>query len=242
MHHCGRCGTDLTRLRAVRDPVYGLPLVRCPSCGMTLVRRKHPLPVWTRRICRAIPVFFVLLAQAFILPIVAMGFVGMSAAMAEEIMIVGFRRDGTMQPDFLGAFLERYADRPEEMGALIAMCCIAGLVGVWMGLFMRHWKRGVILAVWLLLVLGYIGLDALRAGQPSVKWFFDPMLGEPWIKTPAHAKVWVTVVLASLPLVLALSSIGGAVARAMDRRRFARRKKKLAKLRQARTTRHGRTS
>lgn len=242
MHHCGRCGTDLTRLRAVRDPVYGLPLVRCPSCGMTLARRKHPLPVWTRRVCRTIPVFFVLLAQAFIIPIVTMGFVGMSAVMMDEIMMIGFRRDGTMQRDFLGAFIERYSDRPDEMGAVIGMACIAGLVGVWMGLFMRHWKRGVILAAWLLPVLGYIGLDVLRAGMPGVRWFFAPMLGEPWIKTPAHAKVWVIVVLASLPLVLALSSIGGAVGRAMDRRRFARRKRKLAKLRQARTTRLGRTS
>lgn len=242
MHHCGRCGTDLTRLRAVRDPVYGLPLVRCPSCGLTVARRKHPLPVWTRRVWRAFPALFVVVVQAILIPIVTMGFVGMSAVMAEEIMIVGFRRDGTMQPDFLGAFLDRYADRPEEMGALIATCCIAGLVGVWMSLLMRHWRRWGIAAAWLAFVLGYVGLDVLRAHHSGVKWFFDPMLGEPWAKTPLHGALRAIMVLASLPLVLALSSIGGATVRALDSRRSARRRKRLAKLRQARSPRQGRAT
>lgn len=242
MHHCGRCGTDLTRSRAVRDLIYSLPLVRCPSCGLTVARRKHPLPVWTRRVCRAVPALFVVVVQAFLIPIVTIGFLAMSAALADEIIMIGYRRDGTMQPDFLGAFIERYADHPEDLVAIIAMCCIAGLVGVWMSLLMRHWRRWGIAAAWLAFVLGYIGLDVLRAHHSGVKWFFEPMLGEPWAKTPLHGALWVIVVLASLPLILALMSIGGATARALDRRRSARLRKKLTKLRQARAPRGGRAA
>jgi len=242
MHHCGRCGTDLTRLRAVRDPVYGLPLVRCPSCGLTIARRRHPAPVWTRRVLRAIPVFLVLLAQAIIIPIVTMGFLGMAALLADEIVMIGWSRDGTLRPDSFYALLDRYAEYPEEMGALIGMICIAGLVGVWMGLFMRHWKRWALFAAWMAFVLGYIGLDVLRAQWSGPRWFFAPLLGEPWAKTPLQGAMWVIVVLASLPITFALMAFGGAVARALNRRRIARRKKMLVRLRHARTPRSGRTT
>lgn len=40
-HACHRCGQDLTRVRAVPDPVYQLPLVQCPRCRYAVVRARN---------------------------------------------------------------------------------------------------------------------------------------------------------------------------------------------------------
>ena len=39
-HVCLSCGLDLTRVRAPLEPRYALPIVVCPDCGLTAVRRK----------------------------------------------------------------------------------------------------------------------------------------------------------------------------------------------------------
>lgn len=241
MHHCARCGTDLTRRRALRDPIYSLPLVTCPSCGLTVARRKHPLPVWTRRVIRAVPVFLGLSAQIVLIPIVTLGFVRMAAVLADEIMLVGWSRDGTMNRDVLAAFSDRYLDHPEDLAGFIGMACIAGLAGVWIGLLMRHWKRGPLLASWLALVLAYVALDVFRARSPALAWFFAPMLGEPWAKTPLHGAVWTFVILASLPVTLLAAAVGNAAGRGLERRRSTRRRKMLARLRKERSHRQGRS-
>lgn len=235
VHHCGRCGTDLTRVRAVRDPIYALPLVRCPACGMTVARWKHPLPLWKHRVCRAIPAILVLLVQAILAPIVTVVFLVLSALMAEEIMIVGFRRDGRVQADVLGAFIERYATQPWELGTPIAMLCVAAVAGAWIGGLMRHCRRWVVMAGWLAFVLGYVGLDTLRASVSWMKWFFQPLLGDPWAQTPLHSALWAIVVVALFPVVLAATLAAGGVARAMSRRRAERRKRYMARRRSART-------
>jgi len=41
-HVCTECGHDLARVRARRDPHYGLSLVHCPGCAAVSVRRMHP--------------------------------------------------------------------------------------------------------------------------------------------------------------------------------------------------------
>lgn len=118
---------------------------------------------------------------------------------------------------------------------MIAMLCMAAVVGVWIGVLMSHCRRRVVMAGWLALVLGYVGLDTLRASVPWVKWFFQPLLGEPWAKTPLHGSLWAGVVVASLPVVLAATFAAGGVARAVSRRRAERRKKYMARRRSART-------
>jgi len=42
-HVCLGCGFDLARVRAFREPHYGLPLVVCPRCQAATTRRRHPL-------------------------------------------------------------------------------------------------------------------------------------------------------------------------------------------------------
>lgn len=37
-HVCARCGSELSHLRAPPDPIYGLPIVVCPGCGLVGVR------------------------------------------------------------------------------------------------------------------------------------------------------------------------------------------------------------
>ena len=39
-HVCISCGLDLARVRARLEPRYALPIVVCPDCGLTAVRRK----------------------------------------------------------------------------------------------------------------------------------------------------------------------------------------------------------
>jgi len=39
-HVCISCGLDLARVRARLEPRYALPIVVCPDCGLTTVRRK----------------------------------------------------------------------------------------------------------------------------------------------------------------------------------------------------------
>lgn len=45
-HLCIRCGWDLARMRPVREPHYGLPVVTCPRCSRVTLRRRHP--IWQR--------------------------------------------------------------------------------------------------------------------------------------------------------------------------------------------------
>ncbi len=42
-HICMSCGFDLARIRPVREPHYGLMIVRCPRCTRAAVRQLHPL-------------------------------------------------------------------------------------------------------------------------------------------------------------------------------------------------------
>lgn len=51
-HVCLRCGRDLTRVRANRDPQVPWPIVTCPECGGASVRRRHPVGVLLRWLIR----------------------------------------------------------------------------------------------------------------------------------------------------------------------------------------------
>lgn len=231
MHHCARCGADMTRVRAVRDAVYGLAVVRCPACGLGAVRRRHPVLVWTRRVCRLVPVAWVLVAHALLMPIATFGYVGMAAVTSEEIMQLAWRRDGTLAPGVVGVFIDRAINHPEELFIHIGMACTAGLAGLWMGLFLHHWRRGALFGVWLAFELAYVGLDVLCARVSALAWFLKPVFGTPWAKTPLHGAMWAGVIAVSSLIVLVFAAIGGSAARGLQKRRSARWRRRLAKLR-----------
>ena len=51
-HLCISCGFDLARVRVRPDPFYALPIVICPDCGDTAVRRRHPMQQAWRTVLR----------------------------------------------------------------------------------------------------------------------------------------------------------------------------------------------
>src|SRR5215468_10779691 len=80
-HVCPCCGTDLARIRALRDAVYGLPIVVCGGCGSAWVRRRHPMTAQWRRVARIGMAIATLMSQ---LLLIAAG----TAAIATLIAIV----------------------------------------------------------------------------------------------------------------------------------------------------------
>lgn len=42
-HACHSCGYPLSRIRAAPDPHYNLPVISCPECDTSVVRRRDPM-------------------------------------------------------------------------------------------------------------------------------------------------------------------------------------------------------
>lgn len=79
-HVCLGCGKDLARLRAAIEPHYGLPIVRCPTCGLVCVRRRHPQwRVWRSiiRVGSSLAALVLQLAAALILAVMTIAFAGL---------------------------------------------------------------------------------------------------------------------------------------------------------------------
>lgn len=143
-HPCSACGTELGRLRAQREPHYGLNIVTCPTCTRVTVRRAHPLRTftnWAFRLDAAVLAIGLQVGAAFLL----LGITGVAIA---EIGNEVYRwRRG---PGLDGSFVFG----KDAIAPLFFLATICLAIGAWTRSGLRHWPRLAsisFVAFWMLL-------------------------------------------------------------------------------------------
>ncbi len=130
-HACPGCGAALTRVRAGRDPHYGLALVLCPGCGRAAWRRRDPLVQRSRGALRAVGAMAILGVQA----LVVTGLFAGSLALVNEVEEISYRD------------VARFLDSPEAwFAASVVAWCV--LVGGWLTAGLPHWRHWRAFAAW----------------------------------------------------------------------------------------------
>lgn len=124
-HVCIQCGEDLSRLRVKREPHYGLPVITCPSCGVVVVRREHPLRAWWKRAMRMDAMLTALLLHGVMIAACTVVAIGQIDFLGQAIKTVGFVTAlEANTADFIATFILT----PMLLGAYLT----AGFV---------HWRR-----------------------------------------------------------------------------------------------------
>lgn len=211
-HHCGRCGDDLTRVRALREPVYGLPLVRCGACGLAVVRRRHPIERVVHGL-RVADLALGLFATQLIACALATALACICSAVASRFLPGSVRFDA------------------ESVRPAAAFCVLGAIaVGAWLGLAFTHLRLWlvaslVVLWVWAWIAVPY-AVDAFEAASrnkgnealPILRQAVPPMIGTVML---------VPIAAAGIPLGLVLRRAArwghGAMRRRALRRARARR-------------------
>ena len=144
-HLCTNCGSDLARIRARREPRYGLPLIVCPRCGTCAVRRRHPLPRRYRSGKRLMVSLAVLVAQLGLL---------VAFTVLAIVVCVQFG-DAFMRGDI-------EPSRPEmTVLAVLSFGVLPLALGMWLKAGLSHWRRPVAWLVFALVVLPMLSIDTL---------------------------------------------------------------------------------
>ena len=219
VHTCARCGLDLSKIRAVIDPIYGLPLVTCTRCDRTCARRRPMMITAWRTVCRRTRAVSLLIAQMFAAFILMLGLSGASRLAVDEVRGLGQMPVGNAA----GLF-----DRIEQIAYLVnwPMWCI--FAGAWLTSALGHWRRRVLWPVFI------VCLTLLTVEQGVVT---GRLTGERI--GPAYALARLPDNLLGIAMTLVLVAVGvpiGTGLRAMYRKgasqKFRRRR---AKLRRRRT-------
>lgn len=245
-HVCTGCGHSLTRVRAVLDAEYNLPIVTCPACSRSCVRRRHPSVTRARAIMRLRRSLHHLVAVPVLMAALMAG--SMWAAMLSLDLM---RALGT---DWLSLILDLCTGRIATMklpawmvGAgevyspliLVFMLTGAGTVA---GFALTHWRKPMIALAWLAVwnaVLGVPlvvnGIDRLvfsvfePTGRSSVSHLSSKYADAAWNLAAAS--------LISLPIFFAGIGIGRVLTRVSARfasRRWNRRRRARRRLRESR--------
>ncbi len=154
-HACISCGTSLSRVRARRDPHYGLPLVVCPTCTRACVRRRHPLQAGWRRV-RATQNA---IRHAGFLTIATSVFLA-GAIFGAALTLDFFRAMGTswtrLHEDVLSGRVAswtipgwmRGSGEPFSPIMLVLFAVLGGLV---LGFGLTHWRKWMLIPLWVAL-------------------------------------------------------------------------------------------
>ncbi len=143
-HVCLRCGFDLARSRALLDPFYRIPIVRCPRCQSVQVRRKHPLLKYQQNPGRAVHLIIQFTWKALVIYAVSFALYYMMRGLIPQwrsLWVVYFDtnfRDPDLIYDF---FLNKIAP-------LISWLCAAVAGGAIVTGLLHHWKPRLAWAIW----------------------------------------------------------------------------------------------
>jgi hypothetical protein len=144
-HLCTNCGSDLARIRARREPLYGLPLVVCPRCGICAVRRRHPLQRRYRSGKRLALSLAVLAAQLGLLA----AFISLTTAVCVQF-----------GEDFMRGGVE--LSRPEmTVLAVLSFGALPLALGAWLKAGLPHWRGAIAWLVFALFMLPLLSIDTL---------------------------------------------------------------------------------
>lgn len=166
-HLCTGCGCELCRIPAPPDPVYGLPVCTCPSCGTSVVRRKHRT--------RTQPVAFKRLDRAFNRMALSLFAIAVFAGSALLIaMVAAYRaRDYDLSAWSALIYPIRTADKAELFSIALINLIVATTQlssGIILSRLLWHWKTKQLALAWL-------GMLVVMAFLPTLYHFVFPTRG-----------------------------------------------------------------
>jgi hypothetical protein len=192
-HACHACGHDLSRFRALADPHYALPMVTCPDCRTSTVRRRDPGVAGYRRARRVVRALLTIWVQCFVVSLVTTASVALISNIAYTAhwehkgnpLATLLFRSHELRPDASGPML----------GILTGVMLLLGLfTGAWSRSSLRHLNAG-----WTVLVLA--GLATLLALSPALLFWAWVRLGHPgnspW-GDAAHIQYWAGTITAGV--------------------------------------------
>lgn len=227
-HVCLACGADLARIRVIRDPHYGLPIVTCPGCRQACVRRVDPILQRWRAFQPTAAALCALLVQLLVM---------FSLATATALVVDAV-------PDLFpvrisGNVFDLLYD--QSFAALVVGVTLPVLTGVWMATGLGHWRPWLARAVWGLLIAGLLSWDMLRLAFETIGNRLGIVSG---VGAEAHLQLafydWllrILVLFAFLMLTFAGSPLGAVLLKVHARRRTRRWSRRRARVR--RRTRGG---
>jgi hypothetical protein len=174
----------LARIRALRDAVYGLPIVVCDRCGSAWVRRRHPIVSEWRR-CSRITAAAALIVGQFLVIGIGTAVIARLVVLTEHGLLVvdsGFLTAGRAliaSPETaVGDWMHREG---RFMFLLLGVCSF--LAGSWLIATLGHWRVAMLLAAWWMLLSLFQSIEMIGNGWDWLLWRF----GGP----PPHPTVWV---------------------------------------------------
>ncbi len=234
-HTCAACGMELCGVRAAPDPVYALPVVVCPRCGMGCVRRRHPqMEAWRgfHRLSATLGRLFLQLALLLVFTLLFSAFLhSLRIDLSHQSLRL---REAWADPEATIA-VRRVLVRSGLIWNLTAWVCYSTCLGVWLVAGFAHWRAWRVPLAWTGAMLAIaVGSTAIDYGAHVLDALVS---GHPWtgvsIDVSRYMQVFVLAV-ASLALALPGAAVGlarRAGARGAARRRF---RKRLARLRRRR--------
>ena len=222
-HLCSSCGYDLAWHRAVREPIYGLAVVRCPECGRVSVRERHPTVRRWRQTIWVLTAVRALIAQAL-----------MAAALLLWSSFACVWLAMTVEDDGWWAVVDPSASiRGYDFGGLnagtISFVGISMVAGLWLTVGLAHWRRWAAWGTWGGLLAVVLSLDVVTVPgiwnliRPLVEHSGSlPVNGEAYLLRFVAVGLMMTIAVAGVPLArMALRAN-----RAYRKRRWGRRKRR----------------
>ncbi len=229
-HICTGCGNDLAMLRAPRDPVYGLPLVVCPTCKRPSVRTRASVERLFRRVQRTRRSVLALLAQGIMLALFLLA-VCAPYLRIEELVLRDWRMSWTdATRALMSATLADETREPDAqamlaapVGVLVAGCVMAG---VWLRFGLGHWRLAFAHGAWIVVVFLTLTLPPLVGlAHNEVTGMYERIIG---LKADERAGRLVVAVLSAF-IALAGTPLGRMLDRAWAHQRtrlFAKRRRR----------------
>ncbi|MCA9303577.1 MAG: hypothetical protein KC996_05595 [Phycisphaerales bacterium] len=162
-HHCISCGTDLSWIRAIPDPVYQLPVVVCPSCSTACTRSKPAISIAIRRFKAARRTGLVLLVELLMLTLLVGMSVGILVGLADDtpgpleaIGVLGFGLTGVPNTGTSNTSFERDLEMIRTI--LVVLVLVSVGAGVWIRSAHGHLRLWSSVAFWFGLVLGLLAI------------------------------------------------------------------------------------
>lgn len=173
-HTCAACGLSLTRLIAAPEPVYGLPVVTCPGCRTSVVRRSDARRLLDRRTRRTVEA-----VRRVLVAVLVWGLMVLFLPLA-MVMMMDLLRDARLTPTGVGAMLLGFQARDERFQAwlgdfghiaLVVWLVISAAAGAYATAALPHARRVVVTGALVAGVLGLLivpeALIALAEWQPG---------------------------------------------------------------------------
>lgn len=176
-HACHSCGYPLTRLRAAQDPHYQIPIITCPECDTSVVRRRDPIVQGFRtgyKSARALLYIAIQSLMAFLLMF-------LSAMLMTNIAHTA-RNDYSSNPVAL-FFTAPQLLRRDEIGPDLAILAIillfvGILTGAWIKSALNHLNTALVTLVFVALPIAFLLQFGLRYWLWKT-YFFDTT-SRPW--------------------------------------------------------------